>query len=66
MAKISDFGFARIINDMEERGTWSLSGTPLYMAPQILEGDTFSSKCDIWSLGMLFYELLYGILPWNA
>ena len=41
-------------------------GSPIYMAPQILEGSHFSSKCDIWSIGVMFYELLYGVTPWIA
>ncbi|CAD8149059.1 unnamed protein product [Paramecium octaurelia] len=41
-------------------------GTPLYMAPQILQGKPFSSKSDIWSLGVTFYEILYGRVPWEA
>ena len=41
-------------------------GTPLYMSPQILAEEYFSSKCDIWSLGMMFYELLYGRTPWTG
>lgn len=64
IAKISDFGFARVVDDMEDRDHFTLVGTPLYMAPQILKSDKFSSKCDIWSLGMMFYEMLYGSTPW--
>ena len=36
------------------------------MSPQILAEEYFSSKCDIWSLGMMFYELLYGRTPWTG
>lgn len=36
----------------------------VYTAPQILEGKSFTYKCDIWSLGITFYEALYGNLPW--
>jgi serine/threonine-protein kinase ULK/ATG1 len=36
------------------------------MAPQILEGSPFSAKCDVWSLGIVFYELLYGHTPWTG
>lgn len=34
------------------------------MSPQILEGTKFSSKCDVWSVGIVFYEMLYGKTPW--
>ena len=44
----------------------SIVGTPLYMAPQILEKKIYSTKCDIWSLGLIFYEMLTGLLPWGG
>jgi serine/threonine protein kinase len=36
------------------------------MAPQILEKKDYSAKCDIWSLGIIYYELLHGTVPWAA
>ena len=41
-------------------------GTPLYMAVQILKSIDYSSKCDIWALGVIFYEMLHGKTPWTA
>ena len=35
------------------------------MAPQVLAGDSYSIKCDVWSLGVMYYQILYGFLPWN-
>jgi serine/threonine protein kinase len=67
VAKLTDFGFARVIDSgMEDQGAFSKVGTPLYMSPQILNDQKFSSKCDIWSLGMMLYEMLYGKTPWTA
>ena len=66
-AKVTDFGFARVIEgDMEKSGQFSKVGTPLYMSPQILDDQKFSAKCDIWSFGMMLYEMLYGKTPWTA
>jgi serine/threonine protein kinase len=36
------------------------------MSPQILAKSKFSAKCDVWSLGMTFYEMLYGKTPWSG
>ncbi|CAK88671.1 unnamed protein product (macronuclear) [Paramecium tetraurelia] len=67
IAKIADFGFARVMEvEMDEPGKFSRNGTPIYMSPQILRGQPFSAKCDVWSLGIMFYEMLYGRTPWQA
>ncbi|EAS05844.2 Serine/Threonine kinase domain protein (macronuclear) [Tetrahymena thermophila SB210] len=60
--KLADFGFAKILNNQDM--IKSQVGTPLYMDPQILLGKPYDSKCDIWSVGIIFYELLYGCTPW--
>jgi serine/threonine protein kinase len=39
-------------------------GTPYYMAPQILDCKPYSIKCDVWSLGVLIYKVLFGMTPW--
>ncbi|KAL4460421.1 hypothetical protein ABPG74_000172 [Tetrahymena malaccensis] len=64
--KITDFGFAKKLDSMEDQLMDSLVGTPLYMAPQILNKQQYTSKCDVWSVGLILYELLFGRTPWPA
>ena len=72
--KIIDFGFARYLEQNELAG--SLVGTPMYMEPSILKtfmtsksrvvDGFYDKKVDVWSLGILTYELLIGIVPFIA
>jgi len=63
--KLTDFGFAReVFTGMNEANEFTRLGTPIYMSPQILNSIPFSSKTDIWSLGILIYEMLFGKTPW--
>ena len=61
--KIGDFGLAKKNKHINMKNS-SLVGTPLYMAPEILKSMNYTSKCDIWSLGIIYYELLHGCIPW--
>ena len=40
-------------------------GTPIYMSPQVLLGEPYTIKCDVWSCGIVFYKILYGLFPWG-
>ncbi|CAD8051312.1 unnamed protein product [Paramecium sonneborni] len=64
--KIADFGFAKTVDNYAQQLFYSQVGTPLYMSPQILKNEKYSTKCDVWSFGFLFYEILYGRTPWIA
>jgi len=44
----------------------SIVGTPLYMSPQILNRATYTTKSDLWSVGLIYYEMLHGYTPWPA
>lgn len=62
--KIADFGFCKKVeSDLDL--TQSIVGSPLYMAPEILKGDQHNGKVDVWSVGILIYEVLFGICPYE-
>ena len=63
--KVSDFGVARIINSSATR-TGEILGSPLYMSPEQVKGETVTGKTDIYSLGVTFYQLLTGQLPFTG
>lgn len=42
-----------------------IAGSPYYISPEVLE-KKYSKKCDVWSLGVIFYQMLTGKLPFLA
>jgi serine/threonine-protein kinase ULK/ATG1 len=62
--KIADFGFSRLLN-ADDMATTML-GSPLNCAPEILKGKEYDNKVDIWSIGTVFYEMIFGKPPFNA
>jgi len=71
--KLLDFGVGRLLEDMEaDQGATELTRlgghafTPEYAAPEQLNGQPVSTATDIYSLGVMLYQLLTGGLPWRA
>ena len=59
---LCDFGFARI-KTMQRVKT--ICGSPLYMAPELLEEKSYTDIVDIWAIGMILYEMIYGKHPYE-
>ena len=79
-AKLCDFGFARnlglntfVLTSIKVGTIWDLhlkvctqQGTPLYMAPELIEEKPYDHTADLWSLGCILYELLVGQPPFST
>ena len=63
--KITDFGIARI-TDSSKTKTGTVLGTPSYMSPEQLAGKKVDGRSDLFSLGVMLYQMLSGSLPFNA
>ncbi|XP_058795036.1 serine/threonine-protein kinase fused [Phymastichus coffea] len=65
VAKLCDFGFARLMSQ-EIHVLRSVKGTPLYMAPELIDELPYDHKVDLWSLGCIVYELVSGVPPFQT
>jgi serine/threonine-protein kinase ULK/ATG1 len=63
--KIADFGFSKLLEE-DDVTTATMLGSPLNMAPEILNNKEYNNKADIWSIGTVFYEILFGKPPYTA
>ena len=54
--KLGDFGISRILKGTSDLAT-TFTGTPYYMSPEVLKHDGYNAKSDVWSLGVVLYEL---------
>ncbi|KAI8551412.1 hypothetical protein RHMOL_Rhmol06G0183800 [Rhododendron molle] len=63
--KICDFGLSRIMTDSTMSDS-SSAGTPEWMAPELIRNEPFSEKCDIFSLGVIMWELCTLNRPWQG
>jgi DNA-binding SARP family transcriptional activator/tRNA A-37 threonylcarbamoyl transferase component Bud32 len=65
--RLTDFGMARLVRDdtrLTQPG--SILGSPAYMSPEALRGETLDPRSDIWSFGVLLFEMLAGFHPYDG
>jgi serine/threonine protein kinase len=60
--KLLDFGLSKNSEVCKDR---EICGTPYYMAPEMILGDPYDTKVDVWSLGVMLYYTVSGHLPFN-
>jgi eukaryotic-like serine/threonine-protein kinase len=63
--KVSDFGIAKTVDDLDQTQTAELVATPGYLAPERLAGEPASQRSDLYSVGVLLYEALGGRRPFE-
>lgn len=61
--KLGDFGFCKML---EMNMAQTMLGSPIYMAPEILKEEIYTLKADIWSLGVVLFEMLFGYCPFES
>ena len=64
--RVVDFGLAKLLADAGAATTGSVVGTPYYMSPEQCLGEPLDARSDVYSLGVMFYEMLSGKRPFTA
>jgi len=63
--KLCDFTFSKILTNHELLMTTTV-GSPNYMAPEVINGQSYTEKADLWSLGVMLFRFLYAEYPYKA
>ena len=65
-AKVADFGLARAVTEVAQTTTGNVMGTAAYLAPELITSGDSAPRADVFSVGVILYELLTGEQPFNA
>ena len=65
LVKLGDFGIAKCLQNTWQKAM-TMVGTPYYLSPEIVKGNPYSFKSDIWSLGVMLYEMMALKMPFDA
>ena len=63
---LTDFGLVRLLDSTMHTTAGSVSGTPAYMSPEQARGEKVDKRTDIYSLGIMLYEMLAGVIPFQS
>jgi NIMA (never in mitosis gene a)-related kinase 1/4/5 len=63
--KLGDFGIARVLSNTRSKPQTTV-GTPYYLSPEIIKSQSYDAKSDIWSLGVILYEMAALKRPFSA
>ena len=66
VAKVADFGLARAVTEVTQTTTGNVLGTVAYLAPELITSGDSTSRADVFSAGVVLYELLTGEQPFSA
>ena len=64
--KLNNYDCSKRLSSLTENYLDDIIGTLPYMAPEILKGEKYNYKCDLWSIGIIIYILYFGIFPYRA
>lgn len=64
--KVADFGLAHAVNQATGNTTGSVMGTVNYLAPELISQTSSDARCDVYSAGIMLYELISGIAPFQS
>jgi serine/threonine-protein kinase len=63
---LTDFGLVRLLDSAQQSASGVIAGTPTYMSPEQARGDKVDHRADIYSLGVMLYEMISGHVPFEA